>query len=216
MKLALGTVQFGLHYGVSNAAGRVSADEVARILDAAEAAGIRVLDTARGYGTAEAVLGELHAGERFDVVTKTLPVADGGVSGVERGIAESVAALGGRRLYGGMIAAQSLAAAAATVDPSRLPQSLHAYYIKGGKAGVDITYTVERTRDGRSFDTRRVTAVQNGAAIFEMLASFHRPEATTDWQRSGKRMPVENHIAAPNERHRMSLPTQCGKTFLVS
>ena len=92
--------------------------------------------------------------------------------------------VGGRRLYGGLIAAQSLAAAAATVDPSRLPQSLHAYYIKGGKADVDIEFTVERTRDGRSFDTRRVTAVQNGAAIFEMLASFHRPEATTDWQRT--------------------------------
>ena len=92
--------------------------------------------------------------------------------------------VGGRRLYGGMIAAQSLAAAAATVDPTHLPQSLHAYYIKGGRAGVDVEFAVERTRDGRSFDTRRVTAVQNGAAIFEMLASFHRPEATTDWQRT--------------------------------
>jgi acyl-CoA thioesterase-2 len=89
----------------------------------------------------------------------------------------------GPRLYGGLIAAQALAAAAATVDSSRVPQSLHAYFIKGGQIGVDIEYSVEITRDGRSFNTRRVTAVQNGAAIFEMLASFHQPETTTDWQR---------------------------------
>lgn len=88
----------------------------------------------------------------------------------------------GPRLFGGLIAAQALAAAAATVDPDRLPQSLHAYFIKGGRIGVDIEYTVELTRDGRSFNTRRVTAVQDGAAIFEMMASFHRPETTTDWQ----------------------------------
>lgn len=56
-RLALGTVQFGLAYGVANAAGQVPAPEVARILDAARAAGIDTLDTAQGYGTAETVLG---------------------------------------------------------------------------------------------------------------------------------------------------------------
>jgi acyl-CoA thioesterase len=90
----------------------------------------------------------------------------------------------GPRLFGGLIAAQSLAAAGATVEAGRLPQSLHGYFIRGGKVGVDIEFTVEVTRDGRSFNTRRVTARQEGAAIFEMLASFHRPEPTTDWQRS--------------------------------
>jgi len=89
----------------------------------------------------------------------------------------------GRRLFGGLIAAQALAAAGATVEPGRLPQSLHAYFVKGGKAGVGVEFTVEPTRDGRSFNTRRITASQNGAAIFEMLASFHRPEPTVDWQR---------------------------------
>lgn len=89
----------------------------------------------------------------------------------------------GPRLYGGLIAAQALAAAAATVDPVRVPQSLHAYFIMGGKVGVDVEFTVERTRDGRSFNTRRVTAAQTGTPIFEMLASFHQPETTTDWQR---------------------------------
>lgn len=89
----------------------------------------------------------------------------------------------GRRLFGGLIAAQSLAAAGATVDPARLPQSLHAYFIRGGKVGVDVEFAVEITRDGGSFNTRRVTASQQGEAIFEMLVSFHRAEPTTDWQR---------------------------------
>ncbi|MGE2735219.1 acyl-CoA thioesterase [Mycolicibacterium vaccae] len=89
----------------------------------------------------------------------------------------------GGRLFGGLIAAQALAAAGATIAPERLPQSLHAYFIKGGRAGVDVDYVVENTRDGKSFNTRRVTASQDGVPIFEMLASFHRPEATTDWQR---------------------------------
>lgn len=88
-----------------------------------------------------------------------------------------------RRLFGGLIAAQALAAAGRTVEAARLPQSLHAYFIKGGRIGVDVDFVVELTRDGRSFSTRRVTAGQNGSAIFEMLASFHRPESTTDWQR---------------------------------
>ena len=87
------------------------------------------------------------------------------------------------RLFGGLIAAQALAAAGATIAPERLPQSLHAYFIRGGRVGVDIDYTVEPTRDGRSFDTRRVTASQDGVPIFEMLASFHRPEPSVDWQR---------------------------------
>ena len=89
----------------------------------------------------------------------------------------------GPRLFGGLIAAQALAAAAATVPSDRLPQSLHAYFIKGGRVGVDVVYTVEITRDGRSFATRRVTASQDGVPIFEMLTSFHRPEETLDWQR---------------------------------
>jgi len=89
----------------------------------------------------------------------------------------------GPRLFGGLIAAQALAAAAATVAPGRLPQSVHAYFIKGGRVGVDVDYIVETTRDGRSFDTRRVTASQEGVPIFEMLASFHSPEPTIDWQR---------------------------------
>jgi acyl-CoA thioesterase II len=86
------------------------------------------------------------------------------------------------RLFGGLIAAQSLAAAGATVDVAKHPQSLHLYFVRGGRYGVGVELQVERTRDGRSFDTRRVTAVQGGEVILEMIASFHRPEAGADWQ----------------------------------
>lgn len=85
------------------------------------------------------------------------------------------------RLFGGLIAAQALGAAGATVDPDKRAQSLHAYFVRGGKYGIDVELQVERTRDGRSFDTRRVTAVQEGKAILEMITSFHRPEDSADW-----------------------------------
>jgi acyl-CoA thioesterase II len=88
----------------------------------------------------------------------------------------------GDRLFGGLIAAQALAAAGHTVEPDKLPQSLHLYFVRGGQYGVDVELHVERTRDGRSFDTRRVTAVQHGKVILEMIASFHRPEDAADWQ----------------------------------
>jgi acyl-CoA thioesterase II len=86
------------------------------------------------------------------------------------------------RLFGGLIAAQALAAAGATVDPQKLPQSLHLYFVRGGEYAVDVEFHVERTRDGRSFDTRRVTAVQRGKTILELIASFHQPESGADWQ----------------------------------
>lgn len=89
-----------------------------------------------------------------------------------------------KRLFGGMIAAQALAAAGATVDPEKLPQSLHLYFVRGGDYDVDVELQVERTRDGRSFDTRRVTAVQHGKTILEMIASFHHQEPGADWQPS--------------------------------
>jgi acyl-CoA thioesterase II len=90
------------------------------------------------------------------------------------------------RLFGGLIAAQALAAAGRTIEaqtPEKLPQSLHLYFVRGGEYGADVEFHVERTRDGRSFDTRRVTAVQHGKTILEMIASFHVAEPGADWQR---------------------------------
>lgn len=85
-----------------------------------------------------------------------------------------------RRLFGGLIAAQALGAAGATVDPGKHPQSLHLYFVRGGRYDANVELHVERTRDGRSFDTRRVTAVQQDAVILEMIASFHTPEPGAD------------------------------------
>jgi len=100
VKLALGTAQFGLDYGVSNSTGRVSAEEVARILDVAANAGIRLIDTAWAYGDAEEVLGRLHASERFDIVTKTALLSADGVEGVAAGVDESLSRLGLTSVYG--------------------------------------------------------------------------------------------------------------------
>ena len=104
------------------------------------------------------------------------------LDGVGPDFSASVAVGADSRLFGGLIAAQALAAAGATIGAGRVPQSLHAYFIRGGRINVGVDYTVETTRDGRSFDTRRVTAGQDGVPIFEMLTSFHRPEPTLDWQ----------------------------------
>jgi acyl-CoA thioesterase len=87
------------------------------------------------------------------------------------------------RVFGGLIAAQALAAASRTVAPEALPQSLHLYFVRLGAPG-SVRYEVERTRDGRSFATRRVTAMQDGSVILEMLASFHRPEPDADSYRA--------------------------------
>lgn len=85
------------------------------------------------------------------------------------------------RLFGGLIAAQALGAAGATVDGPKRPQSLHLYFVRGGRYDLPVEFRVERTRTGRSFDTRRVTAVQDGDVILEMIASFHLPEPGADW-----------------------------------
>lgn len=79
------------------------------------------------------------------------------------------------RLFGGQVAAQALVAAARTVD-GRAAHSLHAYFLRGGDPGVPVIYTVDRIRDGSSFTTRRVVAVQHGKAIFNMSVSFHKEE----------------------------------------
>jgi acyl-CoA thioesterase-2 len=81
-----------------------------------------------------------------------------------------------QRVFGGQVAGQALVAAGRTVPADRPVHSLHAYFIRPGDTTVPIVYTVDRVRDGRSFTTRRVSAIQHGRAIFTLSASFHRPE----------------------------------------
>ncbi len=81
-----------------------------------------------------------------------------------------------QRVFGGQVAGQALVAAGRTVPEDRPVHSLHAYFIRPGDPAVPLVYTVDRVRDGRSFTTRRVTAIQHGKAIFTLSASFHHPE----------------------------------------
>jgi len=86
------------------------------------------------------------------------------------------------RLFGGQVAAQALRAACLSVEPGPRPHSLHGYFIRPGRPDTPLELVVERMRDGRSFTTRHVTAVQEGQAIFELTASFHTDEDGADWQ----------------------------------
>jgi acyl-CoA thioesterase-2 len=85
-------------------------------------------------------------------------------------------------LYGGQVAAQALMAAGLTVPDGRLPHSLHGYFLRGGDAARPTVFRVDRDRDGRSYSARRVVAIQAGEVIFNMSASFHRPEDGPDVQ----------------------------------
>src|ERR1700689_4811231 len=83
-----------------------------------------------------------------------------------------------QRVFGGQVIGQALVAACRTVDDvnARPPHSLHAYFLLGGDPKVPIIYEVDRIRDGKSFTTRRVIAIQHGHAIFSMEVSFHAVE----------------------------------------
>ena len=80
------------------------------------------------------------------------------------------------RLYGGQIMAQALVAAGRTVPTRRDPHSLHGYFLRPGDANIPVVFSVHRIRDGRSFTTRRITAIQHGQAIFSMDVSFQEKE----------------------------------------
>ena len=81
-----------------------------------------------------------------------------------------------QRVFGGQVAGQALVAAGRTVPEDRPVHSLHAYFLRPGDPSVPIVYEVERVRDGRSFTTRRVLAVQRGETIFSLSASFQLPQ----------------------------------------
>jgi acyl-CoA thioesterase II len=81
-----------------------------------------------------------------------------------------------QRVFGGQVIAQALVAAYRTVPEGRPCHSLHAYFIRPGDPTVPIIYQVDHSRDGGSFTTRRIIAIQHGKQIFNMAASFHVPE----------------------------------------
>ena len=84
--------------------------------------------------------------------------------------------LGFRALFGGQVLGQSLSAASQTVAPERHVHSLHGYFLRPGDASLPVVFQVDRVRDGGSFTTRRVVAIQRGQPIFTGMASFQGEE----------------------------------------
>ena len=110
--------------------------------------------------------------------------------GIYRGQSQD---LGLPQLFGGQVMGQALSAAQETVEPERHVHSLHSYFLRPGDSKKPVVYEVEKIRDGRSFSTRRVQAIQNGKAIYYMTASFQVHEEGFEHQNS---MPI---VPAPEE-----------------
>ncbi len=90
--------------------------------------------------------------------------------------------IGSPQVFGGQVLGQALIAATATVEPDRLVHSLHAYFLRAGDFNKRIVYEVDRSRDGGSFTSRRVVAIQDGQQIFHMSASFQVAEESLEHQ----------------------------------
>lgn len=105
---------------------------------------------------------------------------------------------GWQRVYGGQVLGQALVAANRTVPTERMAHSLHAYFLIGGDPNHPILYEVERMRDGGSFSTRRVRAIQHGRPIFAMSASFHNEEPGFEHQSQMPDVPPPEDL--PNEQ----------------
>jgi len=98
------------------------------------------------------------------------------------------------------VAGQALVAAGRTVPPDRPVHSLHAYFIRPGDPAVPIVYAVDRTRDGRSFTTRRVSAIQHGQTIFTLSASFHHAEPGPEHADPMPDVPPPEHVEKNSDR----------------
>jgi acyl-CoA thioesterase-2 len=107
-----------------------------------------------------------------------------------------------QRIFGGQVAGQALVAAARTVDDDRSVHSLHAYFLRPGDPTIPVLYEVDRIRDGRSFTTRRVVAIQHGRPIFNMSASFQVHEEGFD--HSAEMPDVPDPETLPTFRERMA------------
>lgn len=108
--------------------------------------------------------------------------------------------LGWGTVFGGQVLGQALSAAVQTVPPERHVHSLHAYFLRPGDVRRPIVYDVDRIRDGGSFNTRRVVAVQGGQAIFNLAASFQRPEPGFEHQDEMPAAPPPESLPTEQER----------------
>lgn len=109
-----------------------------------------------------------------------------------------------QRVFGGQVAGQALVAAGRTVPADRGVHSLHAYFLRPGDPSIPIVYEVDQIRDGRSFTTRRVVAVQHGKAIFHLSASFQVHEPGVDHQSEMPDVPAPESLPTLAERRAAS------------
>ena len=107
---------------------------------------------------------------------------------------------GWQRVFGGQVIGQSLVAASRTVIADRFVHSLHGYFLRAGDPAAPIVYEVERVRDGGSFSTRRVVAIQHGQTIFIMSASFHIREDGLEHQITMPDVPGPEDLPVEDER----------------
>lgn len=105
-----------------------------------------------------------------------------------------------QRVFGGQVIAQALVAAQRTVSNDRMCHSLHAYFIRPGDPKVPIIYQVDHARDGGSFTTRRVVAIQHGKQIFNLAASFQVPEDSWEHQHDMPDAPAPESLKGLRER----------------
>ncbi|HEY3437216.1 MAG TPA: acyl-CoA thioesterase II [Actinotalea sp.] len=119
------------------------------------------------------------AGLQADALRRVLDVLDLEQTGPDTFVGASLPKPGGR-VFGGQVLAQSLLAAARTVDGDRLPHSGHGYFLRPGDVDKPITFTVERLRDGRSFSARRTHALQDGRPILSLITSFQVDQEGAD------------------------------------
>ena len=108
--------------------------------------------------------------------------------------------IGSPRVFGGQVLGQALSAAQQTVE-GRVVHSLHAYFLRAGDVTAPIVYDVDRSRDGRSFTSRRVVAIQHGQQIFHMAASFQVEEAGFDHQDPMPDVPGPDELRDASEYH---------------
>src|SRR3954462_12044106 len=110
--------------------------------------------------------------------------------------------LGWGTVFGGQVLGQALSAAVQAVPAERQPPSLHAYFLRPGDVTKPIVYDVDRIRDGSSFTTRRVVAIQSGKPIFNLAASFQKQEEGLEHQDAMPEAPPPESV--PTEQERVS------------
>jgi len=111
--------------------------------------------------------------------------------------------VGWQRVFGGQVIGQALVAASRTVEEGRFVHSLHGYFMRPGDPSVPIIYEVDRIREGKSFTTRRVVAIQHGHAIFSMSASFQLPEEGLEHQAEMLDVPDPDDLMSEDQLKQM-------------